>query len=487
MSFALAAFRSRQYNAGAMERLPRECPSDSGRPWRVLFPVALALLACAGILLLPGLWLPAGPRRGVAIGCAAVILWMAPALPLPIGSLVILLLLGLLRGELPLAQVLQGFSSPVIFFLLGVLAIGSATVKTGLAWRLLGLLLGRGSRGPWAMFRRLLCSLPLQPILIPSAITRNAILVPAFQQFFGRIRLPPRSGIARATFLGLGTLNAMASSAFLTGGLVPITSSTLLGGFTWTRWFLLLSVPYFSLILVGGVVLWALYGRGPEKEPPGWGMGEIAGRLSRDERRVLGVLVPTILLWLTDALHGLSPALPALFAGTLLYLPGTGVLSWRDLDRDGPLSLLVTVGTALSLAQFLTTSGAPRWAADQLLASGVREFLPLVVWVTLLVLLITIVHLGVPNLSGAIALLIPVVGPLAAAVGISPLASGLMVTIVVDTVILYPAQTTTILLSHSTGQLETGDVVRFGLIMCGVTVAMMNLVILPYWRLLGAL
>lgn len=423
----------------------------------------------------------------MAVGCAAVILWMAPALPLPVGSLFILLLLGLLRGEMPLPQVFQGFSSPVIFFLLGVLAIGSATVKTGLAWRLLGLLLGRGRGGPWAMFRRLLCSLPLQPILIPSAITRNAILVPAFQQFFDRTGLLARSGIARATFLTLGVLNAMASSAFLTGGLVPITSSTLLGGFTWTRWFLLMSVPYFSLILLGGVVLWVLYGRGPGKEPPGWGMEDPPGRLSRDERRVLGALVPTILLWLTDALHGLSPALPALFAGTLLYLPGTGVLSWRDLDRDGPLTLLVTVGTALSLAQFLTASGAPQWAADRLLASGVRELVPLAAWVALLVLLITGVHLGVPNLSGAIALLIPVVGPLAAAVGISPLASGLMVTIVVDTVILYPAQTTTVLLAHSTGQLETGDVLRFGLIMLGVTVAMMNLVILPYWRLLGVL
>jgi hypothetical protein len=41
----------------------------------------------------------------------------------------------------------------------------------------------------------------------------------------------------------LGVLNPLASSALLTGGLVSITAGSLLGGFSWLRWFVASAVP----------------------------------------------------------------------------------------------------------------------------------------------------------------------------------------------------------------------------------------------------
>ena len=94
-------------------------------------------------------------------------------------------------------------------------------------------------------------------LILPSAITRNAILLPAYQEMFGQLKLKREDGLVKSIVLTMGLLNPFASSAFMTGGLAPMTTSTLLGGFSWWRWFFLMSVPYYILLLLGG--LWTYW------------------------------------------------------------------------------------------------------------------------------------------------------------------------------------------------------------------------------------
>ena len=61
---------------------------------------------------------------------------------------------------------------------------------------------------------------------------------------------------------------------------------------------------------------------------------------------------------------------------------------------------------------------------------------------------------------------------------------GLVVTIVVDAVILYPIQTATNLLAYEAGYYGAADVRRFGLAMLALTMAVV-LATIPYWGWLG--
>jgi solute carrier family 13 (sodium-dependent dicarboxylate transporter), member 2/3/5 len=61
---------------------------------------------------------------------------------------------------------------------------------------------------------------------------------------------------------------------------------------------------------------------------------------------------------------------------------------------------------------------------------------------------------------------------------------GLIVTIVVDAVILYPVQTATNLLAYETGYYSADDVRRMGLAMLPLTMVVVSLTIL-YWGWLG--
>jgi di/tricarboxylate transporter len=64
-------------------------------------------------------------------------------------------------------------------------------------------------------------------------------------------------------------------------------------------------------------------------------------------------------------------------------------------------------------------------------------------------------------------------------------AAGLIVTVVVDAVIIYPVQTATNLLVYETGYFSAAEVRRFGLLMFALTVAVILVITIPYWRLIG--
>ena len=74
-------------------------------------------------------------------------------------------------------------------------------------------------------------------LILPSAITRNAILLPAYQRMFDDLKLKRDDGLVKSIVLTLGLLNPFASSSFMTGGLAPMTTSTLLGTYCHCRYF----------------------------------------------------------------------------------------------------------------------------------------------------------------------------------------------------------------------------------------------------------
>ncbi len=488
-------------SAAGVFSLPRTARRAAGtaRPW--LWPT-LALASYLGVLLLPS---PSGlTRAGQAVGgvvLAGVILWISEVFPMGVTALVVLLLLAVSPGG-KAGAAFAGFATPVVYFLLGILVIAHAVERSGLAVRAGRLLIRHAAGSPARLYAQLVASLPALAVLLPSAMTRNAILIPAYQRAFQHLGIDHAARAGRAVMLCLGILHPLASSIFLTGGTNSITTATLLGGFTWFRWFLLLGPPYIGLLFLEGVLLRLMVGRfedagaapaeggqGTRAEPRGamepHGAANVGAPISGPERRVLFVLGLTTILWATDKFHGWNPAAPALLGAVLLVAPGIGVLTWREFEQSVSWSLVFTVGASLSLAQALGETGAAAWFAEILLG-----FLPYLAahpfaLVTALLVMVSVVHLGITNMSACIALLIPVATTLAQGAGLNPTVCGLLVLLAVDVVILYPVQTATNLMAYETGYYGARDVLRLGLAMLALLIAFTLLAILPYWRLMG--
>jgi di/tricarboxylate transporter len=290
-----------------------------------------------------------------------------------------------------------------------------------------------------------------------------------------------RSG--RMLMLALGVLNPLASSALLTGGLASITAASLLGGFSWLRWFALMAVPYYALLFGGALLLRCVVGPfEPARRAPT--PTEAPQPFTAIEIKTLAVLAATLALWLTDWFHHLSPAIPALIGGAVLLLPRIGVLSWKTFESKLSWGIILSIGAALSLAAAMTKTGAAAFVSQSVVShlAGLADQPTLLV--IGLILAVALIHLAITNLAACIALLIPVAATIAERAALNPIVCGLIVTIVVDAVILYPVQTATNLLAYETGYYGAADVRRLGIGMLVLTMVVILLTI-PYWGLLG--
>jgi solute carrier family 13 (sodium-dependent dicarboxylate transporter), member 2/3/5 len=444
--------------------------------------VALAIYAAARLLPpLPGLS-PAG--QGVfGVVLTGVVLWVSSALPLGATGLLVLAML----GATPTgggSSTFFGFASPVVFFLIGAVALGTAVESTGLAARMARFMVRSSGGRPGRLYVQILAALPAFAFVLPSAISRNAILIPACRDTLSAMGISQAGRAGRALMLALGILNPLASSAILTGGITSMTASAMIGGFSWIEWFLLMAVPYYLLICLGGIALRFQVGRFESKQPT---LDDVEPRppLTLAEVKTVAVLGLVSVLWLTDSLHGLSPAIPALIGAVLLVCPGLGVLGWKEFEHRLSWGLVFTVGASLSLAEAVIRSGAADWIAQTFLLSLTALPSRPLVLLGCLIVSATVVHIAITNLAACIALLVPITMTVGKTAGVNPIVCALVVTVVIDSVILYPVQTASNLLAYESGYFGPGDVARFGSTMLILTLLVSLGVAVPYWSLLG--
>ncbi len=418
-------------------------------------------------------------QRALAIAILAVGLWSTEGVPMAVTGMAVVVMLTLFGVSPTYQDALFGFSQPVAYFLIGVLTIGLAVSKSGLADRLARFFLRRR-----ALYMQLLLAFPVLTLVLPSATTRTGILIHVYEHALELSGVHPDSPLSRAMMMALNSINRLASTVLLTGGITPVVSASLIGEVSYSRWFVLMSVPYGALLLVGAALIYGLYRRG--FEGPLLTIPDTdATPLTSAERRTLIITISASLLWLTDAWHHWHPALPALLAWIGLLTPSIGVLSWRQFERDIGWSNFFVLACSLSLAHALIESGGATWLADGLLHQiPALQSRPLLLVLGLLVVS-TPIRLLIPNITGFLAITIPLAMSIGAASGLNPIVCGLLVMISGDAVLYYPAQSASSLVVYERGFLSAEEIFRFGIVMTLVAYLIVFGVALPYWASVG--
>jgi len=439
----------------------------------------------ATILVAPSpVGLPAEGQRVIAVAVLAIGLWCTETLPAAVTSLILVVALFLTGGVPGLAPALAGFSDPVAFFLIGVLTIGLAVSRSGLADRVARFFLRRACGNSRSLYLQLLLAFPLLTFILPSATTRTGILVHVYEQALALGEVPKRSALASAIMMALNSINRLASTVLLTGGITPVVSASLIGGIYWSQWLLLMSVPYGALLVIGSVLIYVRYRSGFRRPLPDLPQ-EAPKPFTGVEIRTLVITAAASTLWLTDSLHHLPPAVPAVLAWICLLLPRVGVLSWTEFERSIGWTNFFVIASSLSLARALTASGASAWVAG-LIVQAVPAFgeHPALVIVALLAASVP-VRMLIPNITGFLATTIPIAMSIGAATGVNPLVCGLAVMIAGDAVLYYPAQSASSLSVYERGFLSAPEIFRFGVWMTLMAFLVVLAVALPWWSLVG--
>ncbi|MBT3350356.1 MAG: hypothetical protein HOC91_16235 [Nitrospinaceae bacterium] len=452
---------------------------------------ALSLLYYPGLILaflyllsLPapeGLTLPA--YHTLLVAAAAVVLWTSEVLPTGLTGGIVILLLILTGASASISEALVGFSQPVIFFLMGVFTIAIAVERVGLAERIGRFFLRLSGGRSGALFWCMVLSFPPLALVMPSSNSRSIVLAEVFDRTFSLTGVERGAPITRAVMMALLSLNRLASTALLTGGMTSIVAASLIGGMGWGRWFLLLSVPYYLTLLISSMSLYFWYLRGenirlilPEESNNAARKGEF--------RTVLVVFMASA-LWLSDPLHGLHPAVPAMMAWAILLAPRIGVLSWSDFESNFSWSTFFLIGASLSLGWTMSHTGAAKWLALMLLhlAPAVAEH-PYFLYAAILIVSVPI-RILVPNITGYLAITIPIAVEIGQGAGLSPLVCALGVLVMGDSILFYAAQSPGSVAVYERGHLSAGEVFRFGVFMTIVAFVTTMTASLLWWRIVG--
>jgi len=467
--------------------MSQDPPTDS-RSRRAPLIIAILMAVCAALIAAPApAGLPENGKRVIAVAVLAIGLWCSEALPAGVTAIVLIVALVMTGSVSGLPEALSGFADPVAYFLIGVLTIGLAVAKSGLAERVARFFLHRSRGSARSLYLQLLLSFPLLTCILPSATTRTGILVHVYEQALDLAKVPRQSPLASAVMMALNSINRLASTVLMTGGITPMVAAALIGGIGWGQWLLLMSVPFLVLLMLGSALIYYIYRKGfTQKLPylPDMNDGP-AKKLAPMEIRTLVITVGASALWLTDALHHWHPAIPALLAWILILMPRFGVLTWREFERDIGWSSFFVLASSLSLARALKSSGASDWIAG-LITHAVPAFQgePYYVVATLLVASVP-VRLLIPNITGYLATTIPIAMAIGTATGVNPMICGLAVMIGGDAVLYYPAQSVSSLAVYERGFLSAPEIFKFGVWMTLIAFVVVLVVALPYWSAVG--
>ena len=449
------------------------------------FGLVASVLAGLAVLAMPA---PAGlaaeGQRVLAVIVLAIGLWGLEALPPGVTGMVAIVALVVTRAVPGVREALAGFAEPIAYFLIGVLTLGLAVERSGLADRAAQHLIELSGGQVRPLYAHLLIGFPLLTLLLPSATTRTGILVHVYDRALSLSQVAKRAPLARAIMLALNSVNRLASTVLLTGGITPVVAAGLIGAVSWTRWLVLMSIPYGALLTGAALAIFLRYRRGLRGALPIVPQAE-RRPLSAAEIRTSIIVAGAALLWLTDAVHHWHPVLPALLAWICLLAPRIGVLSWRDFEQGVGWANFFVIAASLSIAQALAQTGASAWLAGHVVgvARTVGESPLLVVGV--LIAASAVVRLLIPNIVGFLATTIPVAMAVGTTTGLNPIVCGLVVTIAGDAVLYYPAQSASSLVVYERGHLTAGEIFRFGLLMTALAAVVLLVVALPYWTLVG--
>ena len=449
--------------------------------------VIMAVVAMVSVIFMaipPPDGLSIAGQRVLGITIITIGLWGTGLLPMGVTSMLLVVLLMLSGGVKDIQEALVGFAQPVPYFLIAVLTIGLAVQKSGLAERIARFSLRQCREQPLTLYTHLLISFPVLTLLLPSATARTGILVHVYEQALSLSKVPKDAQLSKAIMMALNSINRLASTIILTGGITPVVAAALVGGMSWSRWLMLMLVPYLVLLLLGAGLIYLNYRQGftiemarvPEA---------VSVPLTRLELKTIVITLGASLLWLTDAFHHMDPVIPALLAWMCLLAPGIGVLSWREFEKNLGWSNFFVIASSMSLASALISSGAGSWLAQIIVGRlPVLSQSPLTV-ATVLLIAAAPIRLLIPNITGFLAVCIPIAMSIATLTGLNPVVCGLLVMIVGDAVLYYPAQSASSLVVYERGYLSSAEIFWFGCLMTLVAGLVALVVALPYWSLIG--
>ena len=436
--------------------------------------------------------LPLAPvtKHGFAIVGFMVVAWITRAMDYALAGFIGCFLFWAL-GIVKFPVAFSGFANDTAWFLFGALLLGVIATRSGIARRLAYFIMLRiGITYPRILLGLILTDF-LLTFIVPSGIARVVIMASIALGLAEAFNSPPGNNISRGMFLVL-SYTANIFDKMIIAGAGSITARGLIeqvGGVEvlWSYWFIaFLPCSIITVLAAWALTLW-LYPPEHVSLQGGYeflrGEVEKMGRWSAFEKRAAVLMAVTILLWLTDFLHHISPAIIGMGVGLFALLPRVGILDIEDMKRLNYLPVFfvaaaVSMGTVLEVTKGLEvlTQAMFAWMAPYM--TGILSTTVVMYWTAFFY------HFLLASEISMLGTSIPLVMEFAKSHGMHPLLLGMIWTFAAGGK-LFAYQSGVLIVGYSYGYFAASDLVRMGALLTIVEFAVLVVLVPFYWPLIG--
>jgi len=498
----------------AADQVSAVTPPQEHRGWIASnWGLLLAIAALVAVLLLSTpTGLPVAGHRMLAILVFAVIVWMTEAVDYAVSAVVIAALMAFLLGLSPnpanpsalmgtsaaLTLAFGGFANTALVLVASALFLAAAMTSTGLDKRIALTILSRvGTETSHVVIGTILVGFVIA-FLVPSTTARVACLVPITLGIIAAFGVNRRAAFASmlmitttqtASIWNVGIKTAAAQNMVAIGFIEKAFGKTI----TWLEW--LIAAAPFSILM--SIALYFVMTRmmPPEvKQVPG-GREAIRkaladlGPMKASEAKLLAISLTLLAFWATEGvLHKFDTSTTTITAVALMFLPGIGIMTWKEAQPKIPWGTVVLFGIGISLGTALLQTKGAVWLADIVVTEfGLKNATALFI-LGVMTLFLTVIHLGFASATALASAMIPIVIAVLQGVatpGINVVGMTMLLQFVVSFGFILVVNAPQNMVAYGTETFEARDFVRTGLVLTVIALALVMLLSVTYWRWLG--
>ncbi len=439
--------------------------------------VRIPALAVSAIIAIIALYypLPLEERAHavLAISIFTGLVWFTEAIPLHATALLSTALL-IFTGTAP-KDAFSPYFAPTIVLFFGGFVIARALEKHGLDQQIAKRFLSRFGKDPKVFLLGLMCVTAFLSLWMANTAA-TAIMLPITLYVIKKGKMEKgKSNYAKALVLaisfastigGIGTIVGTPPNGITVADLAE--AGVQVSFYEWSY----LAMPFVLLFIP---ITWAILLRVFPPEVKSVEIEKSAEPYTNEQKLVLAVSLMTIALWVSISVHNIADATVAVCAVVALY--ALGLLETSDMSKIDWASLLM-FGGGLSLGAAIEASGLGVYLGG-LLVGFVTGQATLLLYISVLAFTV-VLTLSASNTATA-ALIVPIVIPLAKALGVGVKQLGVLGGIGTSLDFILPVGTPPSAISYSTGYISVSDMVKSGLIVTAAGILLLAVMAWLYW------
>lgn len=453
--------------------------------------IPLLILAVFVILIILFSPTPEGLSRegqsALAILAMCFILWTTAAIPLSVTSLVAIALLPLL-GVMSEGEAFALFGNRAVFFILGAFILAGGMMASGLSSRIALIFLRRFEKSPRWLISGIILSCAFMALWMPAHAVA-AFMFPIVLEIARALDLRPRlSNYGKALFLSMAWGCVVGGVATLLGGArnalaIAILSEKYAMSISFSEWVIAVFPVTAILLVVIHLVVFRFFRPEiddvrPAREVLERKVKEL-GRMSTTEKKVLIVMLITVVFWVVLS-ERLGLATIAILGAAALFI--AHAITWHDVEKYVNWGVILMYGGAIALAKALEITGAARWLVASFLMP--HDFGPFALLA--IIGLISIILTEAMSNAAVVALVLPIAFELLeAGSNLSPIAAVFAVAVPAGLAFTLPIGTPPNAIAYSARYHRLRDSLKAGVLLNIIALLTFLFIARFYWPHLG--